>query len=127
MMTSVELSAIRGRLTALRERLDHCDEEVLVEVQSGRKTLPFFKPKVANCGGRRFEKDGTGTRSIRLRTLSPYRLTCPAEKSLRRFDQPGGMIAEYERAKIMERSRRGKRHAARHGSVNVLTAALYPS
>jgi site-specific DNA recombinase len=39
--------------------------------------------------------------------------------------QMQGMIAEYERAKIMERSRRGKRHAARCGSVNVLTAAPY--
>jgi site-specific DNA recombinase len=39
--------------------------------------------------------------------------------------QMQGMIAEYERAKIMERSRRGKRHAARRGSVNVLAAAPY--
>jgi site-specific DNA recombinase len=36
-----------------------------------------------------------------------------------------GMIAEYERTKIMERSRRGKRHAARLGSVSVLVAAPY--
>src|SRR5215467_3695432 len=34
--------------------------------------------------------------------------------------QVQGMIAEYERAKIMERCRRGKQHAARGGSVNVL-------
>ena len=34
-----------------------------------------------------------------------------------------GIIAEYERAKIMERSRRGKLHAARQGSVNVLVQA----
>jgi site-specific DNA recombinase len=39
--------------------------------------------------------------------------------------QMQGMIAEYERAKIMERSRRGKRHAARRGSVNVLCGAPY--
>jgi len=39
--------------------------------------------------------------------------------------QMQGMIAEYERTKIMERSRRGKRHAARRGSVNVLAAAPY--
>jgi site-specific DNA recombinase len=39
--------------------------------------------------------------------------------------QVQGMIAEYERAKIMERSRRGKRHAARRGSVNVLGGAPY--
>ena len=39
--------------------------------------------------------------------------------------QMQGMIAEYERAKILERSRRGKRHAARAGSVNVLSGAPY--
>src|SRR5712692_5550750 len=37
--------------------------------------------------------------------------------------QVQGMIAEYERAKILERSRRGKRHAAAMGSVNVLCGA----
>ena len=39
--------------------------------------------------------------------------------------QVQGMIAEYERAKIMERCRRGKQHAARRGSVNVLGGAPY--
>jgi site-specific DNA recombinase len=39
--------------------------------------------------------------------------------------QMQGMFAEYERAKIMERSRRGKRHAATRGSINVLSAAPY--
>jgi site-specific DNA recombinase len=39
--------------------------------------------------------------------------------------QVQGMIAEYERAKIMERCRRGKQHAARCGSVNVLSGAPY--
>jgi site-specific DNA recombinase len=37
--------------------------------------------------------------------------------------QVQGMVAEYERAKILERSRRGKRHAAHGGSVNVLSGA----
>ena len=36
-----------------------------------------------------------------------------------------GMIAEYERAQILERSRRGKRHRAKAGEVSVLGAALY--
>ncbi|RUX05151.1 recombinase family protein, partial [Mesorhizobium sp. M2A.F.Ca.ET.037.01.1.1] len=31
-----------------------------------------------------------------------------------------GMIAEYERAQILERSRRGKRHRAKAGEVSVL-------
>jgi site-specific DNA recombinase len=39
--------------------------------------------------------------------------------------QVQGMIAEYERAKIIERHRRGKRHAARVGVVNVLSGAPY--
>jgi site-specific DNA recombinase len=39
--------------------------------------------------------------------------------------QVQGMIAEYERAKILERSRRGKRHAAQRGSVSVLSGAPY--
>src|SRR5438270_9472660 len=39
--------------------------------------------------------------------------------------QVPGMIAEYERAKIIERHRRGKRHAARSGVVNVLSGAPY--
>src|SRR6516164_1902924 len=39
--------------------------------------------------------------------------------------QVQGMIAEYERAKIMERCRRGKQYAARRGSVNVLSGAPY--
>ena len=39
--------------------------------------------------------------------------------------QVQGMIAEYERAKIMERSRRGKRHAAQSGQVSVLSGTPY--
>ena len=39
--------------------------------------------------------------------------------------QGQGMIAEYERAKILERHRRGKRHAARAGAVHVLSVAPY--
>jgi site-specific DNA recombinase len=39
--------------------------------------------------------------------------------------QVQGMVAEYERAKILERSRRGKRHAAHAGVVSVLCGAPY--
>jgi len=41
------------------------------------------------------------------------------------FLQIKGMIAEYERALIIERTRRGKRHAAQRGCVEVLGAAPY--
>jgi len=36
-----------------------------------------------------------------------------------------GMIAEYERAQILERSRRGKLHRARQGQASVLSGAPY--
>ncbi|MBI2802759.1 MAG: recombinase family protein, partial [Gammaproteobacteria bacterium] len=39
--------------------------------------------------------------------------------------QMQGMIAEYERAKIMERTRRGRRFAARQGKISVLAHAPY--
>lgn len=39
--------------------------------------------------------------------------------------QVQGMIAEYERAKILERSRRGKLHKAKAGMVNPLSGAPY--
>ena len=46
----------------------------------------------------------------------------PEEHLLVQFQ---GMIAEYERAQIMERSRRGKRYKARCGIANVLSGAPY--
>jgi site-specific DNA recombinase len=52
---------------------------------------------------------------------SPHAST-PEEQLLVQFQ---GMIAEYERAQIAERSRRGKRHRAKSGSINVLSGAPY--
>jgi site-specific DNA recombinase len=46
----------------------------------------------------------------------------PEEQLLLQFQ---GMISEYERAQIAERTRRGKRHRAKGGSVNVLSSAPY--
>src|SRR5271170_8096964 len=46
----------------------------------------------------------------------------PEDQLLLQFQ---GMIAEYERAQILERSRRGKRHRAKQGQINVLGGAPY--
>jgi site-specific DNA recombinase len=48
--------------------------------------------------------------------------TSPEDQLLVQFQ---GMIAEYERAQIAERCRRGKRHRAQQGMVNVLSGAPY--
>jgi site-specific DNA recombinase len=50
------------------------------------------------------------------------RVETPEEVLLVQFQ---GMIAEYEKAQISERTRRGKRHRARWGVVNVLSGAPY--
>jgi len=52
---------------------------------------------------------------------SPHAKT-PEDQLLLQFQ---GMIAEYERAQIAERTRRGKRHRAKGGLVNVLCGAPY--
>ena len=54
--------------------------------------------------------------------LSSPQANTPEEELLVQFQ---GMIAEYERAQITERTRRGKRHRAKGGSVNVLSGAPY--
>jgi DNA invertase Pin-like site-specific DNA recombinase len=60
-----------------------------------------------------------GTEVIFLKSV---RGNTPEEQLLLQFQ---GMIAEYERAQIIERSRRGKRHRAQCGSVSVLSGAPY--
>ncbi|MGO9790959.1 MAG: recombinase family protein, partial [Solirubrobacteraceae bacterium] len=50
----------------------------------------------------------------------PERSGSPEDELLRQFQ---GMISEYERAQIAERTRRGTLHRARSGAVAVLTRA----
>jgi site-specific DNA recombinase len=52
----------------------------------------------------------------------PERSGTPEDELLRQFQ---GMIAEYERAQIAERCRRGKLHRARAGAVSALARAPY--
>jgi site-specific DNA recombinase len=64
-----------------------------------------------------FARAGTEVRFVK----SP-RAETPEDELLIQFQ---GMIAEYERAQIAERTRRGKTHRARAGVVNVLGGAPY--
>jgi site-specific DNA recombinase len=59
---------------------------------------------------------------VEVRFVKSPRATTPEEELLLQFQ---GMIAEYERAQIAERSRRGKRYRAKAGSVSVLSGAPY--
>ena len=49
-------------------------------------------------------------------------MTAPEDVLLTQFQ---GMIAEHERAQILERTRRGKTHRAKEGTVNVLSGAPF--
>lgn len=64
-----------------------------------------------------FSRDG-----VEVIFINSPKATTPEEELLLQFQ---GMIAEYERAQITERSRRGKRHRAQNGSINVLAGAPY--
>jgi len=140
---------IDSQVTALRERIA-ADGEVLAEdlcfIDAGVSGATLVRPQLERL------RDHAALGVIdRLYVLSPDRLSrkyahqvllmeelatsgvalvflnhaigsTPEEALLLQMQ---GVIAEYERAKIMERNRRGKRHAANRGSVNVLSAAPY--
>src|SRR3954462_13593241 len=149
-----QLDALRGRLEqdglALDPELSFVDEGY-----SGGSLLPpglgrLRGPGAARGGGRRRHQAAAGPRP-RLSARAPARLARRYAYQVLLVDElrrcgleivfldhpPGrtpedelllqvqGMVAEYERAKILERSRRGKRHAARRGSVSVLANAPY--
>jgi site-specific DNA recombinase len=59
---------------------------------------------------------------VHLVFLQAPSIQTPEDQLLLQFQ---GMIAEYERAQIAERCRRGKRHRAQQGVVNVLSHAPY--
>src|SRR5438093_2295702 len=59
---------------------------------------------------------------VETRFLNAPQSATPEDQLLVQFQ---GMIAEYERAQILERSRRGKRHRARAGEISVLSGAPY--
>jgi site-specific DNA recombinase len=63
-----------------------------------------------------------GRHGVDVDFVKSLKATTPEEELLLQFQ---GMIAEYERAQIAERSRRGKRYRAKAGSVNVLSGAPY--
>jgi len=57
---------------------------------------------------------------VELRFVKSPSVTTPEDQLLVQFQ---GMMAEYERAQILERSRRGKRHRAQQGAISVLSGA----
>jgi site-specific DNA recombinase len=144
-----DAGTIESQLSALRERIaaDGCALPPPLEfVDDGYSGGSFLRPALERL------RDAIHTGAIdRLYVLAPDRLArkyayqvvlleeCQqaavevvflnrpvgqsAEDEL--LLQVQGMMAEYERAKILERTRRGKRYAASQGSASVLSGAPY--
>ena len=145
----VEAGTIESQLAALRDRLakDGFDlSEELTFIDHGYSGATLLRPALEQV------RDVVALEGIdRLYVLSPDRLARKYAYQVLLIDeferagcevvflnrslgqspeddlllQVQGMIAEYERAKIMERSRRGKRYAAQTGKVAVLSGAPY--
>jgi len=66
--------------------------------------------------------DEFSRQGVELRFVKSPSVATPEDQLLVQLQ---GMLAEYERAQILERSRRGKRHRAQQGSISVLSGAPY--
>ncbi|MBL3558754.1 recombinase family protein [Marinobacter sp. JB05H06] len=140
---------IGSQIAALKERVTADGERIAVEmlfVDAGASGATLIRPQLERLR----DRAALGLMD-RLYVLSPDRLsrkyahqvllmeelsacgvevvflnhaigTSPEEELLLQMQ---GMISEYQRAKIMERNRRGKLHGAKRGSINVLSNAPY--
>ena len=107
-------SLVRPGLDRLRDRLAEGQIDTVVVLSPDRLSRKYAYQILLT---EEFHRDGAELVFVK----SPPAAT-PEERLLA---QVQGMIAEYERAQIVERTRRGKRHRARQGSVNVLSGAPY--
>jgi site-specific DNA recombinase len=105
---------IRPGLERLRDLASECQIDTLLIYSPDRLRRKYAYQVLLT---EEFSRNGVDVFFVK----SP-KATTPEEELLLQFQ---GMIAEYERAQIIERSRRGKRHRARAGSVNVLSGAPY--
>ena len=146
----VEEMTIESQLAALRERANRDQQEVLPEYEfcdRGYSGADLRRPEMERL------RDAVASGMIdRLYVHSPDRLArklahqaivldefsrhdcdviflnqeglpCTPESNL--LIQMQGMIAEYEREKILERTRRGRRFAAKQGKVSVFSVAPF--
>lgn len=144
-----EASTIESQLAVLRERVEQDGfqlSEELMFIDEGYSGASLVRPELERL------RDLIALQGLdRLYVLSPDRLARKYAYQVLLIDefqhvgvevvflnrelrqtpedelllQVQGIVAEYERAKIMERSRRGKRHVAQTGNVAVLSGAPY--
>ena len=107
-------SLIRPGLERLRDLIAQVPVEVVVCYSPDRLARKFAYQALLI---EEFTRAGT-----RVEFVKGPRGDSPEDQLLVQFQ---GMFAEYEKAQILERSRRGKAHRAKAGSVNVLGGAPF--
>lgn len=105
---------VRPALERLRDLLAQVGVDVLLCYSPDRLARRFAYQALLI---EEFARAGT-----RVEFVKGPRSDSPEDQLLVQFQ---GMFAEYEKAQILERSRRGKQHRARTGSVNVLSGAPF--
>ena len=143
-------NTIDSQIAALRQRISNDQMQIASEMEfcdNGYSGADLIRPALERL------RDLVATSSIdRIYVLSPDRLSRKMAhqailiEEFRKFDceiiflnqdgitdspeanllvQMQGMIAEYEREKILERTRRGRKHSASQGNVSVFSRAPY--
>src|SRR5438067_7391508 len=107
-------SLVRPALDRLRDRVAEGHVDTVLVLSPDRLSRKYAYQILLS---EEFQRHGAA-----LLFLKSPPATTPEQQLL---TQVQGMIAEYERTQIIERTRRGKRHRARQGSVNVLSTAPY--
>ena len=107
-------SLVRPALERLRDLAAHVPVDVVVCYSPDRLARKLAYQTLLMD---EFNKAGTEVRFVKARKVET-----PEDEMLLQFQ---GMMAEYERALIIERTRRGKAFRARSGMVNVLGGAPY--
>ena len=107
-------SLVRPGLERLRDLIAQVPVEVVVCYSPDRLARKFAYQALLI---EEFTRAGT-----RVEFIKGPRGDSPEDQLLVQFQ---GMFAEYEKAQILERSRRGKAHRAKAGSVNVLGGAPF--
>ena len=105
---------VRPGLERLRDLAAECQMDTLLIYSPDRLSRRYAYQVLLT---EEFSRNG-----VDVLFIKSTKVTTPEEELLLQFQ---GMIAEYERAQIIERSRRGKRHRAKSGSINVLSGAPY--
>src|SRR5579864_2076587 len=110
-------AAIYARVSSDQQREAHTIASQTAALIEWAKTLELEVPKAWIV-----EDEGYSGATLERPGLERVRDLAAEGQLLVQFQ---GMIAEYERAQILERSRRGKRHRARAGEISVLSGAPY--